>query len=38
LQWHEAAPLLFWGGGFGEFRARRPAPAGFLPPVPDFWC
>ena len=38
LKWHEAAPLLFWGGGFGEFRARRPAPGGFFPPVPDFWC
>ncbi|MDM0058836.1 flavin reductase family protein [Variovorax fucosicus] len=38
LRWREAAPLLFWGGGFGEFMARRPAPGGFLPHVPDFWC
>jgi flavin reductase (DIM6/NTAB) family NADH-FMN oxidoreductase RutF len=38
LQWHDAAPLLFWGGKFGEFMARQQAPGGVLASVPDFWC
>ena len=34
-RWREEAPLLFWGGSFGEFQPRQAAPNDFLPPVAD---
>lgn len=36
LRWNDSPPLLFWAGGFGNFRARE-APA-LHRTAPDFWC
>jgi flavin reductase (DIM6/NTAB) family NADH-FMN oxidoreductase RutF len=36
LRWSDAAPLLFWAGGFGDYQAREAAPVHST--VPDFWC